>query len=110
MPGPKKRWQKGRLVGVVPNPIGPGPAYVFADVGKHGEPVGEVKVIAPPEPGKPMPIGAQMADFKPEFGTPDFKYNVTATVGERTSSGPIQVATAKYRDGWDRTFGSKGVN
>ena len=54
--------------------------------------------------GQPIPEGAELVRLDPE--SEDGWRNVTSLYA-RESSGPAQVATPEYREGYDRIFGKK---
>lgn len=66
---------------------------------------GKKVVLAAPEMGRPIPEGGRFVDVDTDddghFYVKDMK---------TVSKGPIKVSTPAYREGWEKTFGSKGVN
>ena len=66
-----------------------------------------------PKSGVPIKLGAELCQVRPDktghleivdsLGEGSVKY-------ESVSDGPPMVASDAYRSGWDRTFGSNGVN
>jgi hypothetical protein len=105
--GKGKAWTKAKIVGHAVNPFGSGQAILFRDVGDPDD--GNVNVAIPAEPGVPIPLGATIGDFRTGVEEDDLEYKATATSG-KTSRGPIQVSTEKFRSGWEQTFGKRGVN
>lgn len=67
-----------------------------------------------PKSGAPIPMGRELCRVKPDdSGHFEIDESLAGPLFEDNSSGgggPAMVATNEYRDGWDRTFGSKGVN
>lgn len=104
----RKTWTKAKIVGRAVNPFGSGPAILFKDEGEPDD--GNVNIAVQAEPGLAVPFGATIGDFRQGPGEDDLEYKTTATVGKKTSRGPIQVSTNKFRRGWEKTFGKRGIN
>lgn len=72
----------------------PNGGFVIERCGKGG-----FIVTEPCESDKPLPAGATMLHVEPHR---DGRHHMLELVGV---SGPPQVATDAYREGWDRIFG-----
>jgi hypothetical protein len=73
------------------------------------EPEPETFLARPVKSGEPLIPGSEIASFTPIKGDDEhFMYETHKVPGKRPSKskkGPAVVATASYRDGWDRIWG-----
>jgi hypothetical protein len=64
------------------------------------------------KPGEPVPLGYRVANFKDVDGQHVVINDLEDEAAEAgvSGGGPPMVASTAFREGWARTFGSKGVN
>lgn len=82
-------------------------ASVFTECVKDGsEPV--IVRVERATPGKPLRLGESIVQIK---SVDDEHYEMEeVTAAERSGKGPAMVSSKGYRAGWERTFGSNGIN
>lgn len=61
------------------------------------------------KPGTPVPLGKRMCHVKPIEGD-DEHVQIEEVETTTHGRGPAMVSSKEYRAGWDRVFGSNGVN
>jgi hypothetical protein len=89
-----------RPVGPLPN----GYAVVVRHRPDHAE---ELAVVCPAVAGRPLAVGQECVVLS---GRGDGSYEITDSYVHGVRSGPVQVATEKYRTGWDQTFTARGIS
>jgi hypothetical protein len=73
----------------------------------------EAGEVRPLREGRPLNHGGEVVRLAPRAGVPhlfdvDVQYQIPGDTAAAAASGPPQVATAAYRESWDRTFGRQG--